>query len=100
MNFLDASTTPANLLATVTAGVQSTGSQIWPFIVLAGIPIAFAIGGFVVTFVKSSVGGVKMSTGPLGYYKGQPGGGEAIWDADQKGGKEKYDIQHKGFTEF
>ena len=55
MDFLG-STTPATLLASVTSGVQTTGASVWPLIVLVGIPLAFVIGGLVVSFIRHSVG--------------------------------------------
>jgi hypothetical protein len=58
MNFLG-STTPADLLASVTTGVQTTGTDIWPLIVLVGIPLAFVVGTFIVSFIRRSVGGRK-----------------------------------------
>lgn len=58
MEFLG-TTTPADLLASVTTGVQTTGADIWPLIVLAGIPIAFVVGGFIVSFVRRAIGGRK-----------------------------------------
>lgn len=58
MDFLG-STTPASLVASVTDGVQTTGGALWPFLVFAGIPMAFVIGRYLVSFVRSSVGRVS-----------------------------------------
>lgn len=55
MHFLG-STTPSDLLASVTTGVQTTGTSLWPLIVLVGIPLAFVIGGMVISFIRHSVG--------------------------------------------
>ena len=44
MEFLG-STTPASLLASVTSGVQTTGTDLWPLAVLVGVPLAFVVGG-------------------------------------------------------
>ena len=55
MNFLG-TTTPQDLLAVVASGVQTTGGSLWPLIVLVGIPLAFVIGGMVVSFIRHSVG--------------------------------------------
>jgi hypothetical protein len=58
MNFLG-STTPQDLLASVTTGVQSTGEALWPLLVFAGIGLAFTIGGYLIAFIRKSVGGRK-----------------------------------------
>lgn len=55
MDFLG-STTPAQLLASVTSGVQTTGQALWPLFGFVGISLAFVIGGYVVSFIKKSVG--------------------------------------------
>jgi len=56
MDFLG-STTPAALLASVTGGVQTTGESLWPLFVFVGIGLAFSIAGFVISFIRQSVGG-------------------------------------------
>ena len=58
MNFLG-TTTPAELLASVASGVQTTGTSLWPLIVLVGIPLAFVVGGMVISFIRRAVGGKK-----------------------------------------
>ena len=55
MDFLG-TTTPADLLASVASGVQTTGASLWPLIALVGIPLAFVIGSMVVSFIRHSVG--------------------------------------------
>jgi len=54
MNFL-ASTSPLALMASVTSGVQITGAELWPLFTLVGIPLAFLIAGFVVSFIIFSM---------------------------------------------
>jgi hypothetical protein len=58
MDFLG-STTPADLLASVTSGVQSTGTSLWPLFSFVGIGVAFVIAGYVVAFIRKSIGGKK-----------------------------------------
>jgi len=58
MDFLG-STTPADLLASVTTGVQTTGTSLWPLFTFVGIGLAFVIAGFVVSFIRHSVGKKK-----------------------------------------
>lgn len=58
MDFLG-STTPADLLASVTTGVQSTGTSLWPLFSFVGIGVAFVIAGYVVAFIRKSIGGKK-----------------------------------------
>ncbi len=55
MDFLG-STTPADLVASVTTGVQDTGVSLWPLFTFVGIPLAFVIGGLVIGFIKSAFG--------------------------------------------
>lgn len=55
MDFLG-TTTPASLVASVTDGVQTTGAALWPFLAFVGIPIAFVIGRYLVSFIRNSVG--------------------------------------------
>jgi hypothetical protein len=55
MDFLG-STTPADLLASVTSGVQDTGTALWPLFVFLGVPLAFVIGRYVVSLVKGMFG--------------------------------------------
>jgi len=56
MDFLG-STTPATLIASVTTGVQTTGESLWPLFGFVGIALAFTIAGFVIAFIRKSVGG-------------------------------------------
>lgn len=56
MDFLG-TTTPADLLASVTQGVQDTGTALWPLFSFVGIGVAFVIAGFVVSFIRKSIGG-------------------------------------------
>lgn len=56
MDFLG-STTPNDILASVTQGVQTTGEALWPLLVFAGVGVAFVIGGYVVSFIRKSIGG-------------------------------------------
>lgn len=58
MDFLG-STTPADLLASVTTGVQDTGASLWPLFAFVGIGIAFVIAGYVISFIRKSIGGKK-----------------------------------------
>jgi len=58
MDFLG-STTPADLLASVTIGVQDTGSSLWPLFTFVGIGVAFVIAGYVVSFIRKSIGGKR-----------------------------------------
>lgn len=60
MDFLG-STTPEDLLASVTTGVQGTGESLWPLFVFVGIPLAFTIAGLVVAFIRGSFGRRKSS---------------------------------------
>jgi len=58
MDFLG-STTPADLLASITGGVQDTGASLWPLFSFVGIGLAFVIAGYVVSFIRKSIGGKK-----------------------------------------
>lgn len=58
MDFLG-STTPGDLLASVTSGVQDTGASLWPLFTFVGIGVAFVIAGYVVSFIRKSIGGRK-----------------------------------------
>lgn len=58
MDFLG-STTPGDLLASVTTGVQDTGASLWPLFTFVGIGVAFVIAGYVVSFIRKSIGGKK-----------------------------------------
>lgn len=60
MDFLG-STTPTDLLASVTTGVQDTGVALWPLFVFVGIPLAFTIAGLVIGFIRSSFGRARKS---------------------------------------
>jgi len=56
MDFLG-TTTPNDLLASVTTGVQDTGTALWPLFSFVGIGLAFVIAGYVIGFIRRSVGG-------------------------------------------
>jgi hypothetical protein len=56
MDFLG-STTPSQVIASVTDGVQDTGVALWPLLVFVGIGLAFVIGRYLVGFIRSAVGG-------------------------------------------
>jgi hypothetical protein len=58
MDFLG-STTPTDLVASVTSGVQDTGVALWPLFSFVGIGLAFVIAGYVVSFIRKSIGGRK-----------------------------------------
>jgi len=58
MDFLG-TTTPNDLLASVTQGVQDTGTSLWPLFSFVGIGVAFVIAGYVVSFIRKSIGGRK-----------------------------------------
>ncbi len=58
MDFLG-TTTPTDLLASVTTGVQDTGVSLWPLFVFVGVPIAFVIARYVLSFIKSAFGNKK-----------------------------------------
>jgi hypothetical protein len=58
MDFLG-STTPGDLLASVTSGVQDTGASLWPLFTFVGIGVAFVIAGYVVSFIRKSIGGKR-----------------------------------------
>lgn len=58
MDFLG-STTPGDLLASVTTGVQDTGASLWPLFSFVGIGLAFVIAGYVISFIRKSIGGKK-----------------------------------------
>lgn len=58
MDFLG-TTTPNDLLASVTTGVQDTGASLWPLFSFVGIGLAFVIAGYVVSFIRKSIGGRK-----------------------------------------
>jgi hypothetical protein len=58
MDFLG-STTPNDLLASVTTGVQDTGASLWPLFSFVGIGLAFVIAGYVISFIRKSIGGRK-----------------------------------------
>lgn len=58
MDFLG-STTPGDLLASVTTGVQDTGASLWPLFTFVGIGVAFVIAGYVVSFIRKSIGGKR-----------------------------------------
>jgi|AntRauTorckE6833_2_1112554.scaffolds.fasta_scaffold97482_2 hypothetical protein len=56
MNFLG-TTSPSDLLASVTQGVQDTGTSLWPLFSFVGISLAFVIAGYVISFIRKSIGG-------------------------------------------
>lgn len=58
MDFLG-TTTPQDLLASVTTGVVDTGASLWPLFSFVGISLAFVIAGYVVSFIRKSVGTKK-----------------------------------------
>jgi len=58
MDFLG-TTTPADLLASVASGVQTTGQSLWPLFVFLGVPLAFVIGRYVVSMIKGMFGNRK-----------------------------------------
>lgn len=58
MDFLG-TTTPADLLASVSSGVTTTGASLWPLFSFVGIGVAFVIAGYVVSFIKRSIGSKK-----------------------------------------
>ena len=60
MNFLGAYSV-SDLLASVTTGVQTTGTSLWPLFVFVGIGVAFVIASYVVSFIRHSIGGTKSS---------------------------------------
>ena len=49
------STSPSELILSVTRGVQDTSAAIWPMVGLAGTPIAFTIAIYAVRFIRRSV---------------------------------------------
>lgn len=55
MDFLG-TTTPNDVVASVTTGVQDTGEALWPLLVFVGISLAFVIGGYLISFIRKSVG--------------------------------------------
>lgn len=84
------STTPTSLIASVASGVGSTGHDIWPLLILAGVPLAFVI-------YKLVVGAVKHTVAPTtGYYHGTGEGKPLERYADQKLGEMEYDVQEYG----
>ncbi len=58
MDFLG-TTTPGDLIASVTTGVQDTGAALWPLFAFVGVGLAFVIGGYVISFIRKSIGGRK-----------------------------------------
>lgn len=58
MDFLG-STTPAQLVASVSQGVTDTGASLWPLFSFVGIAAAFTIAGYVVSFIRKSIGTTK-----------------------------------------
>jgi len=51
--------TTANLLASVTQGVQDTTAVLLPMLVFVGIPVAFVIVRYIISLIKSTVGRAK-----------------------------------------
>lgn len=58
MDFMGTYTT-ADLLASVTAGVQDTTVVLLPLLVFVGIPVAFVIVRYIIGLIKSTVGRAK-----------------------------------------
>lgn len=58
MDFLG-STTPASVINSVTSGVQTTGEALWPFLIFVGVSLAFVVGGYLISFIRKSVGNRK-----------------------------------------
>lgn len=58
MDFMGTYTT-ANLLASVTQGVQDTTAVLLPMLVFVGIPVAFVIVRYIISLIKSTVGRAK-----------------------------------------
>lgn len=54
-DILGSSTSPSQLMAYVTGGVQDTGSQNWPLLAFLGVPTSFIIGRWVVGFIRAAV---------------------------------------------
>ena len=83
------------LMASVTSGVQSTGTSLWPLLVFLGIGIAFVIAVFVVNFIRHALASRS------GYYHMRgPGDNHLVRDKDQALGKAVYEVQEYGMTEF
>jgi len=55
MDFMGAVTT-ADLLASVTSGVQDTTAVLLPMLVFVGIPVGFVIVRYLIGLIKSTVG--------------------------------------------
>lgn len=55
MDFMGTYTT-ADLLASVTSGVQDTTAVLLPMLVFVGIPVAFVIVRYIISLIKSTVG--------------------------------------------
>lgn len=60
MDFMGTVTT-ADVMASVTTGVQDTTVALLPFLVFVGIPLAFVIVRMVIALIKSTVGHAKKS---------------------------------------
>lgn len=58
MDFMGTVTT-ADLLASVTSGVQDTTAVLLPMLVFVGIPVAFVIVRYLIGLIKSTVGRTK-----------------------------------------
>jgi hypothetical protein len=58
MDFMGTYTT-ADLLASVTSGVQDTTAVLLPMLVFVGIPVAFVIVRYIISLIKSTVGKAK-----------------------------------------
>ena len=58
MDFMGTYTT-AELLASVTSGVQDTTAVLLPMLVFVGIPVAFVIVRYIISLIKSTVGRAK-----------------------------------------
>ena len=55
MDFMGTYTT-ADLMASVTTGVQDTTAVLLPLLVFVGIPVAFVIVRYIIGLIKSTVG--------------------------------------------
>lgn len=55
MDFMGSVTT-ADILASVTSGVQDTTAVLLPLLVFVGIPVAFVIVRYIIGLIKQTVG--------------------------------------------
>ena len=54
--FSDKAASSSSMLAAVASGVNSTGKDVWPLLILIGVPLAFVIYRYVVGAAKHTVG--------------------------------------------